>query len=52
MYQVVREVCLLCGYVAHRRQRKRVRLSVRLHRIFFMDALEGQLDVMARRRAI
>ena len=27
---------------------KRVKLSNRLHRVFFMDSLEGSLDVMVR----
>lgn len=29
--------------------KKRMELSERLHRVFFMDALEGQLDVIVRR---
>ena len=30
--------------------KRRMELSERLHRVFFMDALEGQLDVIARRK--
>ena len=30
------------------RRIRRERLSYRLHRMFFMDALEGQLDVLVR----
>ena len=29
-------------------ERKRVMLSQRLHRVFFMDSLEGSLDVIVR----
>ena len=29
-------------------ERKRARLSNRLHRMFFMDSLEGSLDVIVR----
>ena len=30
--------------------KKRMELSERLHRVFFMDALEGQLDILAKRK--
>ena len=30
--------------------RKREVLSERLHRVFYMDALEGQLDMIVRRK--
>lgn len=51
MYEALRKVCLLCGYEAVRCKRKRERLSRRLHRMFFMDALEGQLDCLVRSMA-
>ncbi len=28
--------------------KKRMELSVKLHRVFFMDSLEGSLDVLVR----
>ena len=41
---------LLVGYVFRHSpifyERKRVKLSNRLHRVFFMDSLEGSLDVI------
>ena len=43
---------LVAGYVLRHNpifyERKRVRLSNRLHRVFFMDSLEGSLDVIVR----
>ena len=45
-------VMALAGYFLRNspayRERKRLRLSNRLHRVFFMDGLEGSLDVMVR----
>lgn len=49
----MRELVLaVVGYVFRHspayRERKRVMLSNRLHRVFFMDGLEGSLDVLVR----
>ena len=30
--------------------KRRMELSERLHRVFYMDALEGQLDMIVRRK--
>lgn len=43
---------VMAGYVLRHSpvfyERKRMRLSHRLHRVFFMDSLEGSLDVIVR----
>ncbi|MBQ3347466.1 MAG: hypothetical protein IJG39_10300 [Synergistaceae bacterium] len=45
-------VVAVAGYLLRHspafRERKRVRLSTRLRRVFFMDSLEGSLDVIVR----
>ena len=51
--EVMRKLVLaIAGYVLRHSpvfyERKRVMLSNRLHRVFFMDSLEGSLDVMVR----
>ena len=30
--------------------KRRMELSAKLHRVFYMDALEGQLDMIVRRK--
>ena len=39
---------MLMRVASHRHERKRQALRQRLNRMFFMDALEGQLDCLVR----
>ena len=48
MYEQLKKVFLRCVDMFHSRERKRILLSQRLHCVFIMDALEGQLDCLAR----
>lgn len=52
--QMKRKLAKMAGYVQRcspaYREKKRIMLSVRLHRIFIMDAIEGSLDVAVRGR--
>ena len=49
---MTRMMMAIVGYVFRHSpifyERKRIRLSRRLHRVFFMDSLEGSLDVIVR----
>ena len=52
--QMKRKLSKMAGYVLMcspaYSERKRVKLSIRLHRIFMIDAIEGSLDVAVRGR--